>query len=671
VDPLLLYLTVLAAALGESTAFLGLAVPGVGIVLGAAILAARGLADPGWVGAVASAGAAAGFALSYWLGSAGGPRIARWGSRAQGALTRSRAFFERYGSWSVFWGHFFGPVRALVAFAAGASGMPARRFWPASLLGALAWGYGMALAGVAASGGWAWVEARLGRASVVLALLVALLYLALRLAAGALLLGLRLLPPTAAALLDVLERAAGSAPLHRLFGAHPAAAAWVRRRLEPDHATGLLLSAGILACGAFAWLFFGVAEDLLFREPLVRVDQHVFHLLQRLRSPGGDRLFLAVTQLGSAPVIAAALTSSIAGLLWLGRRFTAGLLLGGFALGEVLMWVLKQGVGRARPAPLFPLAFEPTGAFPSNHAFSSLALYGFLAYLASRHLTPRARPRLYAIVGVAVAAVGTSRLYLGVHWLSDVGAGYALAGLWLATLLTAAEAHRRFGPGPAPVSTRQPAAVAALVAVAVAATWGVASWSALRRAPPAASSSSALAQLAPTKLESTLGDLLARPVEGLRGTTLGVPNLALLGPRDGLVVAAALAGWVRVRPLDAATLVAEARSSWEGTFGVDSPVTPVFRRGKPEELALARVEGRGRLLLRLWKIAEVTGRGPVWAGWLQFQPGPRHLLGLAVPARPRAANADSAVIVIQELRATGRFVELAGLAGAAPLLTVQ
>jgi hypothetical protein len=335
------------------------------------------------------------------------------------------------------------------------------------------------------------------------------------------------------------------------------------------------------------------------------------------------------------------------------------------------MWALKQGVGRARPTPRFPLAVESTGAFPSNHAFSSLALYGFLAYLAARRLSPRARPRVYAAVGVAVAAIGTSRLYLGVHWLSDVAAGYALAGLWLATLVTAAEAHRRFGAGPAPVSSRQAGAVAVLVTVALAGAWGAASWAALGRTPPTASAPPPHVRVAPQELETAVQGLLAEPVEGILGTTLGRPRLAFVGPPDALVDAATRVGWARVRPLDTAALIAEARSSWDGIFGMDAPVAPAFRQGKPEDLALARADGRGRLLLRLWQVAVVDGRGPVWVGWLQVQTAPRHLLGLAVPARPRAAAPGSEGPVAEEFLATGRFREPAAAPGRAPLLLVH
>lgn len=96
----------------------------------------------------------------------------------------------------------------------------------------------------------------------------------------------------------------------------------------------------------------------------------------------------------------------------------------------VSVYLLKILVARPRPGGSIPSIIESSYSFPSGHAAGSMALYGFIAFLLFR-----AYPRHKKLIGVVVAgiilSIGFSRLYLGVHFLSDVLAGYVLGGLWL------------------------------------------------------------------------------------------------------------------------------------------------------------------------------------------------------------------------------------------------
>lgn len=106
----------------------------------------------------------------------------------------------------------------------------------------------------------------------------------------------------------------------------------------------------------------------------------------------------------------------------------AGVVLG----GEVCCVLLKLVFHRPRPAPFFGLATPPSYAFPSGHAFRSLFFYGTLACLGVRHAQERvARLAVWLAVVLVAVTVGFSRVYLGVHYPSDVLGGYALALAWL------------------------------------------------------------------------------------------------------------------------------------------------------------------------------------------------------------------------------------------------
>ncbi|GAB4255288.1 MAG: hypothetical protein Kow0092_00200 [Deferrisomatales bacterium] len=624
-----LYLTVLLAAVGESSAFVGLLVPGVGIVLAAAVVAARGGADPVWVGAWASLGAVIGFGLSYHLGRAGGPRVSRWSRRAEAALARAHGFFRRYGTWSVFLGHFFGPVRALVAFAAGAAGLEPRRFWAASVSGGVAWGYGMAVSGLAVAGGWTLLEARLGRASLVLGLLAVLAYVAFRLAAGLLFLGLRLLPPTAGAAVRGIEWLHRRPVVGRLLRDHPTVGRWMERRLSPGHATGLLLTTGVAACLTLATGLGVTARSVALHAPVVRLDQKVFHLLQSVRTPEADRWFLGITALGDLPVLLVLVAAAAALALRAGRRYEAALLSGGFAAGEALCWAAKLWAGRPRPAPPLPLDLPATPAFPSHHAFSSLVVYGFLCYLAVRGSSGRRRSRAYAAAGIVVAAVGLSRLYLGVHWLTDVLGGLALGGAWATALITAAEVHRRFGPPRPSVAAPRRRRIAAAALGIVVAAWAGGAWFRIQGASPSPAAEAGPSPLSVRDLAARRARLASDPVETLTGRPLGTVQAVVVGAAERIRAAAAGEGWTPARPLDAGVLIAEAGRLFSRAADPAAPVSPRFWRNRPQDLAFRQA---GHRVACLWETGwRAAGGHPVWVVWEAEVPAPRRLWGLRLP----------------------------------------
>ncbi len=181
------------------------------------------------------------------------------------------------------------------------------------------------------------------------------------------------------------------------------------------------------------WLFYEVVEDMVWGDPLVAADTLTYAILQHLRSPLLDRLMITVTELGDTGVVIA-IGAAVAGWLIYKRAWRALtywlMAVGG---GSLINTAIKLAMQRARPGDL-----HYNGAsifsFPSGHSTTNAALYGFLIILIAREL--RFRTRLPIIV-TAIAFVGLiafSRLYLGAHWLSDVGGGLTFGSAWLALL---------------------------------------------------------------------------------------------------------------------------------------------------------------------------------------------------------------------------------------------
>lgn len=207
------------------------------------------------------------------------------------------------------------------------------------------------------------------------------------------------------------------------------------RMLERDAAELLLVAAAgaiLLACGgALLWLVDGIAED----RGLVGLDHAVFAELRASRQGWLDVAMIVITELGGARVSVAVGVAVFAWLAW--RRAWAAAAYWAIALlgARACVVALKFGLQRHRPASIY--SGLESYSFPSGHATSSMVTYGFLAFLICLRQPWRVRVPVLALTSVAVVAIGLSRLYLGMHWLSDVAAGFVLGLAWIALLGTA------------------------------------------------------------------------------------------------------------------------------------------------------------------------------------------------------------------------------------------
>ncbi len=189
----------------------------------------------------------------------------------------------------------------------------------------------------------------------------------------------------------------------------------------------LAVAAALLSAGAFA----GIAEDYLTNDPLVHWDVRLARWLAGERNSVGNDFFRVLTYVGS-PAAALAISFVACVVLYRRRRLAeAALLAVVLAGGELLNVILKLAFHRPRPEVAF--VHLDTYSFPSGHAMVSTATYGTLAYLAwGRWRTTPSRLAVALGVVVLVALISFSRLYLGVHYLSDVLGGAAGGIFWLA-----------------------------------------------------------------------------------------------------------------------------------------------------------------------------------------------------------------------------------------------
>lgn len=204
---------------------------------------------------------------------------------------------------------------------------------------------------------------------------------------------------------------------------------------------GLTLSAGLVVLAVAVWAFAAIADNMTDGE--TGYDQAVADWLHARATDPLTEFFEAVTTLGNGIVLAG--VSAIAAYLLLrhGHRRESLLMVLAFGGAEILSYALKLGFRRNRPYFTDPLATESTFSFPSGHSTVSLAVYGALAVVIVRHVSRPARLPLLAAAAVLVGAIGFSRLYLGVHFLTDVLAGFAAGAAWLAACVVTLDLHQR------------------------------------------------------------------------------------------------------------------------------------------------------------------------------------------------------------------------------------
>ncbi len=153
-----------------------------------------------------------------------------------------------------------------------------------------------------------------------------------------------------------------------------------------------------------------------------------------------------ITALGSASVLTLA-TAATAIYLFLVRKWGTGLfVIAAVASGQVLSSLLKAGLDRPRPELVSHLVQETSLSFPSGHAMISALAYLTLGALASRGVRGRtAKAYVLSLAVIVALLVGVSRIYLGVHWPSDVLAGWCVGFAWAMLWWLAARLLQRRG----------------------------------------------------------------------------------------------------------------------------------------------------------------------------------------------------------------------------------
>lgn len=200
--------------------------------------------------------------------------------------------------------------------------------------------------------------------------------------------------------------------------------------------TGSLLLISLLTA-VIALALFGWLADEVMRGATLRFDFQVRSAVHALSSRQLTTAMLIITSLGSGLFLIAATGLAVVAFLSVGWHRAVVWLLIAMTGAGVLNAAMKHSFHRPRPAPFFGYTLPISESFPSGHALASLCFYGVVAGLcAARVHTAPLRWSIWFAAATLVAAIGFSRIYLGVHYFSDVVGGYLAATVWLGALIS-------------------------------------------------------------------------------------------------------------------------------------------------------------------------------------------------------------------------------------------
>ncbi len=448
----LTYLLVGAAAFLETGAFVGLLLPGETVIILGGAVAGQGetsiVLTIGVIWVAAFLGDSTSFMLGRRLGRGfilrHGPKVRITHER----FARVEDYFSRHGGKTILIGRFIGLVRAMAPFTAGSSGMRYTYYLPFCVLGTGLWAAAFALIGYFASQSLDAAAHAAGQGTFLFGTAVAtivVIVVAVRFLRDA---------ENRRRLVAGMERRAALRPLVGFARRLRPQARFVIDRLTPG---GLGLEFTTLVAVLAVALYVVIAYTVvLVQDPgPTPGDRTAADLAAALQTPWLTDLAKVVTQLGSSAVILPlALVATV--LLCIRRRWVeAAVLLAAVAIIYAGVQELKDATDRPRPPD--PLTSSTGSGFPSGHAAHSI-IYPWLALTLAVRLRPGmagGTALLLAGVGLAVI-VGLSRVYLRVHYLSDVSAGWALgvAAFAACAVVAMVVTHLRQNPHHGPLGDR-------------------------------------------------------------------------------------------------------------------------------------------------------------------------------------------------------------------------
>ncbi|HDH05563.1 MAG TPA: phosphatase PAP2 family protein [Nitrospirae bacterium] len=611
------------AAMLETTIIIGLFLPGSTVILLLGGMSAYGYFDLGDLLWFAIAGAILGDNINFYLGKKYGSAWAQKGVwfLKQEYFEKARSFFDAHGAKSVFFGRFVPSIKEIMPFIAGTVRMRRRTFLLWNILGAIGWGFQWILAGYIFAKSLSLARMWLSRMGFFVAA-VFLLFLIFYLIKLAVLKYGRQVFSFAASVARSIGHAVITNPdVENLVRRHPSFFQFIRKRIAQDTFTGLPLTLLGIAFIYVLVLFGGIVEDYLTGDPIVAVDVRIANLMPLFRTPGLIKLFLWITLLGKWQVVLG-FTAAMVGTLWVTRRrwyiFPFFLSVAGSGL--------FTGLGKLafhRPRPEWPVYLEHSFSFPSGHATIAVSFYGFITYvLVSSMKEWKSRINLFFAGVIIIFLIGFSRIYLGVHYLSDVWSGYLVGTLWLIIGISLSKYLQ-------PADFRLTASLSGkklkyVPAVLILSSLVFYAGFAMQYNPELLQPPSEHAYLRVNNVQDIFADEHAKYTETFTGREQNPINIIVIAKNDEQFIESITdAGWFLADTPGFRSLAKTYKAALLNEPYPTAPVTPLFRNARVNDFAFEKPTGadtvRTRHHVRFWKTKYVTKSGDaVYVGAASF-----------------------------------------------------
>ena len=394
---------------------------------------------------------------------------------------------------------------------------------------------------------------------------------------------------------------------------YPEGFRWVLRRFSKEK-SGWIVTRGVLAAFFFLYLFMGITEEVIFRESFVNVDHRILALIPSIRTPEQTSIFTFFTFLANWQTIVFISVSTLAIIFWRKNKFSAFLFAGTLVFSEAAAYVLKILIGRTRPEQALSIISESSYSFPSGHALAATVIFGMIGYLLIKSVRRRlSKFMIFLLYVIVIFCVALSRIYLGVHYPSDVIASMLLGAFIMSIFITLfrlkAENHSKMR-----VLTIVPAAavVFSLIFSSV--------FISLREMPKEIKNITlpAIDRENISKLPLYSETLTGRNIEPISAIYVG--NEAEI---ESLFLSH---GWYKADPSTISNTLKAFSITFNGGQYLNGPVTPSYMKGKTQDIAFEQPTDannfRSRHHTRLWKTDYVLPDGrEIWVATSSLDSG--------------------------------------------------
>ena len=398
---------------------------------------------------------------------------------------------------------------------------------------------------------------------------------------------------------------------------------FIRRRFSRRDKLGLPLTIRIAFTIFFFFLFFAILQDYIGHNALIEADTRIVNLIYSLRSATLSNVMVFFSDIATWQIVFTGV--AVIGFL----LFSLNLLPYLFALiisaggGEIVVAIIKNLVQRPRPPSIDALILEKSFSFPSGHAFIAFSFYGLLSYIVYR--TNKKKIWKITAISAGIALIGIiafSRVYLGVHWPSDVLASLALGAAWISTYSIILEFQKK------PSGTKETAALIGKRFIAVPSALLLLFWSiyvgyffAVHPLIPQSAFIQNPLPISEKDIPNGLFKDLPRTSETITGSPIEPINIIIVGNYAELIHAFESAGWVEPEPI---TITSSWRNTIASIFNKPYPraiEAPAFWDSKPNDFAfqLPTATIRQRHHIHFWSTPFLTDNNQrVWFATAHF-----------------------------------------------------